>query len=85
MLAMLWVYIMLWNGYDMQFNNVDFAMDSKTTHDAFHSHKDDVSEFTQSFRLVNLSSPINSQTLELSLLGDKQMQLLVRLQERPHY
>jgi len=29
----------------MQFDNVDFAMDSKTTHDAFHSYKDDVSEF----------------------------------------
>lgn len=30
---------------DMQFDNVDFATDSKITYDAFHSHKDDVSEF----------------------------------------
>jgi len=30
---------------DMQLNNVDFETDSKTTHDAFHAHKDDVSEF----------------------------------------
>ena len=28
----------------MQFDNVDFETDSKTTHDAFHAHKDDVSE-----------------------------------------
>ncbi|AES59299.1 hypothetical protein MTR_1g017840 [Medicago truncatula] len=31
---------------NMQFDNVDFAMDSKTTHDAFHSHRYDVSEFS---------------------------------------
>jgi len=30
---------------DMQFDNVDFATNSKITYDAFHSHKDDVSEF----------------------------------------
>jgi len=30
---------------DMQLNNVDFETDSKTAHDAFHAHKDDVSEF----------------------------------------
>jgi len=30
---------------DMQLHNVDFETDSKTTHDAFHAHKDDVSEF----------------------------------------
>lgn len=30
---------------DMQFDNVDFEINSKITHDAFHSHKDDVSEF----------------------------------------
>jgi len=29
----------------MLFDNVDFETDSKTTHDAFHAHKDDVSEF----------------------------------------
>jgi len=30
---------------DMKFDNVDFVTDSKITYDAFHSHKDDVSEF----------------------------------------
>jgi ribonuclease HI len=30
---------------DMLFDNVDFETDSKITHDAFHAHKDDVSEF----------------------------------------
>jgi len=29
----------------MQFDGVDFATDSKISYDAFHSHKDDVSEF----------------------------------------
>lgn len=31
----------------MQLDNVDFETDSKTTHDAFHSRKDNVSEFGQ--------------------------------------
>nr|ABN06084.1 Polynucleotidyl transferase, Ribonuclease H fold [Medicago truncatula] len=30
---------------DMQFDNMDFAMDSKITYDAFNSQKDDISEF----------------------------------------
>jgi len=30
---------------NMQFDNFDFETYSNTTHDAFHSHKDDVSEF----------------------------------------
>jgi len=37
-------YAMEWLS-DMQLHNVDFETDSKTTHDAFHAPKDDVSEF----------------------------------------
>ena len=37
-------YAMEWLS-DMQLHNVDFETDSKTTHDAFHAHKNDFSEF----------------------------------------
>jgi len=39
-------YVFEWLS-DMQLDYVNFEMDSKTTHDAFHSHKDDDFEFGQ--------------------------------------
>ena len=54
---------------DMRFDNVDFALDSKITADAFNHPRPDVTEFP----LAEVCLVQSSQTLRLSLLGDKQM------------
>jgi len=48
MLGKLLVCFMHCNGFvDMQFNSVDFMVDSKVTADAFNSHRHDATEFDQ--------------------------------------
>ncbi|AES59336.1 hypothetical protein MTR_1g018300 [Medicago truncatula] len=69
----------------LQFDNVDFETDFKLTCDAFHTTRDDYSEFGciifSCRTLVNFSLP----TLGWSLLSDKPMRLFMFLQEKSHY
>jgi len=57
---------------DMQFDNVDFVLDSKTTTDAFHMNRVDVIEFCHVIYNCSCKKklPLNLQTLRLSLIGD---------------
>lgn len=56
---------------DMQFDNVDFKLDSKITRDAFHSLKTDVQNLAILLMSVECNFSPLSLTLGSSLLGDQ--------------
>lgn len=59
---------------NMQFDNVDFALDLKITTDVFHHHRVYVTKFEQVISTYGrVSLPHISQTLRSSLIHDKQL------------